>query len=134
MDKKENMKDRLMDELLREDARGDVADEKLLAAVEAAIDGEVEDGKVTPIAERRSRAPYAWAAMLTVSAASVIAYVGWKASDRNGKEELMNISMAPSIEACRNIVDAAKRNDAIFAVCHVLRYTAYTQTIKQVIA
>ena len=36
MDKNENLKDRLMDELLREDARGDTADEKMLTAVEAA--------------------------------------------------------------------------------------------------
>ena len=73
MNEKNDLKDRLMDELLREDAQGAEADEKLLDAVEAAIDGEVEDGKVTTIAERRTRAPYAWAAVLTVSAASVLA-------------------------------------------------------------
>jgi len=97
MDKKETLKDRLMDELLREDARGEAADEKLLAAVEAAIDGEVEDGKVTPIAGRRSRAPYAWAAVLTVSAASVVAYLGWQASDRNGRADLSNLAMEPEV-------------------------------------
>ena len=41
MNRKEELKDRLMDELLREDAQGKAGDEKLLAAVDAAIDGEV---------------------------------------------------------------------------------------------
>jgi Ca-activated chloride channel family protein len=105
MDKKENLKDRLMDELLREDARGDTVDEQLLDAVEAAIDGDVEDGKVTPMAERHSRVPYAWAALLTVSAASVLGYFGWKSSQR-GDEDLASVAMEPGIgiEAPRNPV------------------------------
>ena len=97
MNKKEELSDRLMDELLREDARGEAGDEKLLAAVQAEITGEIEDGKVTRIRTRNSRAPYAWAAALTVSAASVIGYLGWRASVESSALE--DLAMGPEMES-----------------------------------
>ncbi|MDA1005874.1 MAG: von Willebrand factor type A domain-containing protein [Verrucomicrobia bacterium] len=81
MNKNDDLNDRFMEELLREDARGRGADEKLLAAVDAAMGEEEEDGKVTPMRRERSRAPYAWAAALTVSAAGVLGYMGWRTSE-----------------------------------------------------
>ncbi|MGW5362227.1 Gfo/Idh/MocA family protein [Actinopolymorpha pittospori] len=41
--------------------------------------------------------------------------------------------MAPDEEGCRALVDAVRRAGVMFAVCHVLRYTPYTQLVKQVI-
>ena len=84
MNKNDNLNDRFMEELLREDARGRGAEEELLAAVEAAMEDEEESGTVTPLRRERSRAAYAWAAALTVSAASVLGYLGWRASEGTG--------------------------------------------------
>ena len=81
MNKTEKLDDRFMDELLREDAQGREVDEKLLAAVDAAIGGETDASMVTPLEARSSRAPYAWAAAITVSAASVLGYLGWRQSE-----------------------------------------------------
>ncbi|MBA3944381.1 MAG: Gfo/Idh/MocA family oxidoreductase [Herpetosiphonaceae bacterium] len=50
-----------------------------------------------------------------------------------GYHILLEKPMAPSSEDCRRIVEAAKRNDVIFAVCHVMRYTHYTQQLKAII-
>ena len=47
---------------------------------------------------------------------------------------LLEKPMAPTAEACRNIVDAVKRNNVMFAVCHVLRYTKYTLKLKEILA
>lgn len=47
---------------------------------------------------------------------------------------LLEKPMAPTAEACRNIVDAVKRNNVMFAVCHVLRYTQYTLRLKELLA
>jgi predicted dehydrogenase len=41
--------------------------------------------------------------------------------------------MAPTAEACRNIVAAVKEAGVMMAVCHVLRYTSYTSVIKKLI-
>jgi predicted dehydrogenase len=41
--------------------------------------------------------------------------------------------MAVSEAECRAIVDAVQKNHIIFAVGHVLRYTPYSQTIKQIV-
>jgi len=49
---------------------------------------------------------------------------------RAGYAILLEKPMAPSEEECRQIVDAAKSNGNLFAVCHVMRYTAYTQALK----
>ena len=46
---------------------------------------------------------------------------------------LLEKPMAPTEQACRNIVDAVKRNNSIFAVCHVLRYTSQTRKIQELI-
>jgi Ca-activated chloride channel family protein len=93
MNKNEELNDRLMDELLREDARGESGDLELLAAVQAEITGEVADHKVTPIRKSSHRAPYAWAAALTVSAASVLGYLGWRAT--NEGPEIGDVAAAP---------------------------------------
>ncbi len=47
---------------------------------------------------------------------------------------LLEKPMAPTAEACRRIVDAVKRNNVMFAVCHVLRYTKYTLKLKEILA
>jgi predicted dehydrogenase len=47
-----------------------------------------------------------------------------------GYHILLEKPMAPTAEECRRIVAAAKRNNIIFAVCHVMRYTTYTQQLK----
>lgn len=47
-----------------------------------------------------------------------------------GYDMLLEKPMAPSAEGCRRIVDAVLANDIIFAVCHVMRYTRYTQKLK----
>ncbi len=46
---------------------------------------------------------------------------------------LLEKPMAPDEEGCRTIVEAVKKNDIIFSVCHVLRYTAYTRQLKKVL-
>ena len=46
---------------------------------------------------------------------------------------LLEKPMAPTEQACRNIVDAVKKNNVLFAVCHVLRYTSQTRKIKEII-
>ncbi|WP_226900489.1 Gfo/Idh/MocA family protein [Nonomuraea phyllanthi] len=47
-----------------------------------------------------------------------------------GYDVLLEKPMAVSEEDCRAIVAAAERSGAIFAVCHVLRYTPYTRALK----
>jgi predicted dehydrogenase len=47
---------------------------------------------------------------------------------------LLEKPMAPSAEACCRIVEAVKRNNVLFAVCHVLRYTKYTLKLKELLA
>lgn len=50
-----------------------------------------------------------------------------------GYHLLLEKPMAPTQEECCRIVRAAVENRVIFAVCHVLRYTRYTQTLKRLI-
>jgi len=50
-----------------------------------------------------------------------------------GYNILLEKPMAPTTEECIKIVDAAEKNKIIFAVCHVLRYTNYTQKLKQIL-
>ena len=50
-----------------------------------------------------------------------------------GYHLLLEKPMAPTEAGCRAIVEAAVRNRIIFAVCHVLRYTRYTQMLKEII-
>ena len=41
--------------------------------------------------------------------------------------------MAPTEDDARAIADAARAAAVIFAVCHVLRYTPYTRTLKELL-
>jgi len=50
-----------------------------------------------------------------------------------GYHILLEKPMAPSEAECRQIVRAALKNQIIFSVCHVLRYTDYTQKLKEII-
>ncbi|MDD2597654.1 MAG: Gfo/Idh/MocA family oxidoreductase [Kiritimatiellae bacterium] len=52
---------------------------------------------------------------------------------RMGYHILLEKPMAPNPADCRSIVEAAQAAGVIFAVCHVLRYTAHTQRLKQLI-
>ncbi|WP_031087011.1 Gfo/Idh/MocA family protein [Streptomyces sp. NRRL WC-3549] len=47
---------------------------------------------------------------------------------------LLEKPMAPSEADARRIVEAAVRNDILLGVCHVLRYTAYSVKLKQLIS
>jgi predicted dehydrogenase len=47
-----------------------------------------------------------------------------------GYDLLLEKPLAPDPVSCQRIVDAVEANSAIFAVAHVLRYTAYTQQLK----
>jgi predicted dehydrogenase len=46
---------------------------------------------------------------------------------------LLEKPMAPTPEECRQITTAANKNNLLFAVAHVMRYTHYTQLFKQVL-
>lgn len=50
-----------------------------------------------------------------------------------GYHILLEKPMAPNPEDCRRIVAAVKANDILFGVCHVLRYTRFTQKLKAII-
>ena len=46
---------------------------------------------------------------------------------------LLEKPMAPDEADCHHIIQAVKENNILFAVCHVMRYTRYTQMLKQVV-
>ncbi|MBQ6471516.1 MAG: Gfo/Idh/MocA family oxidoreductase [Victivallales bacterium] len=50
---------------------------------------------------------------------------------RLGYHILLEKPMAPTAEECRKIVKEVKEAGIIFAVCHVLRYTAYSRLLKK---
>jgi predicted dehydrogenase len=50
-----------------------------------------------------------------------------------GYHLLLEKPMAPNPADCRRIVAAAQRAGILFAVCHVMRYTRYTQALKQIL-
>lgn len=50
-----------------------------------------------------------------------------------GYHILLEKPMAPNLEDCTRIVDAIKKNHVTAAVCHVMRYTRYTQTLKKIV-
>jgi predicted dehydrogenase len=50
-----------------------------------------------------------------------------------GYHILLEKPMAQTEQQCRDIVQAVIKNNIIFAVCHVLRYTSYTQHLKSII-
>ena len=47
-----------------------------------------------------------------------------------GYDILLEKPMAPDVESCHSIVAAVQASNVIFGVCHVLRYTPYTQKLK----
>ena len=48
-----------------------------------------------------------------------------------GYNILLEKPMAPTAAECRSIVEAVKKADVTFAVCHVLRYTAFSRLLKK---
>ena len=50
-----------------------------------------------------------------------------------GYAMLLEKPLAPNLPDCERIVRAVKQNGLIFAVCHVMRYTAYTRLLKQIL-
>jgi len=50
-----------------------------------------------------------------------------------GYDLLLEKPMAPDEAGCRQIVEAAVEAGVIFAVCHVMRYTTYTQALKKML-
>ncbi len=50
-----------------------------------------------------------------------------------GYHVLLEKPMAPTPQECRAIVEAVKAAGILFGVCHVLRYTRYTQRVKALI-
>jgi predicted dehydrogenase len=52
---------------------------------------------------------------------------------RKGYHLLLEKPMAPDERSCREIVSAVKSSGVMMAVCHVLRYTAYTKKLKELI-
>ena len=52
---------------------------------------------------------------------------------RKGYHILLEKPMAPTEQACRRIVRAVEQAGVMLAVCHLMRYTTYTQHIKQIV-
>lgn len=50
-----------------------------------------------------------------------------------GYHILLEKPMAPTAKECRTIIQTVKANGVLFGVCHVLRYTRYTQKLKEII-
>ncbi|MEH1016198.1 Gfo/Idh/MocA family oxidoreductase [Micromonospora sp. CPCC 206060] len=50
-----------------------------------------------------------------------------------GHHMLVEKPLAPTAEQCRQIVAAVRATGVLFAVCHVLRYTPYTDLVKRVV-
>ncbi len=50
-----------------------------------------------------------------------------------GYAVLLEKPIAPTAEDCRRIVAAVERAGVVFGVCHVLRYTPYTDLVKEVV-
>jgi predicted dehydrogenase len=52
---------------------------------------------------------------------------------KKGYAILLEKPMAPNEADCQRIIQAVKENGILFGVCHVMRYTRYTQMLKQVV-
>ena len=52
---------------------------------------------------------------------------------KKGYHILLEKPMAPSAKDCFRIVDSIQKTGVFLAVCHVLRYTAYTKMLKEII-
>lgn len=50
-----------------------------------------------------------------------------------GYHLLLEKPMAPTLADCERIIEAVRRQPILFAVCHVLRYRAYTRKLKELI-
>lgn len=50
-----------------------------------------------------------------------------------GYAMLLEKPMAPTLEACEKIINAVKQNDIPFAVGHVMRYTAFSRKVKEIL-
>jgi predicted dehydrogenase len=48
-----------------------------------------------------------------------------------GYSILLEKPMAPSENECKSIIHTVKRENVLFAVCHVMRYTSYTMKLKK---
>jgi predicted dehydrogenase len=53
---------------------------------------------------------------------------------QKGYHILLEKPMAPDELGCKKIADAVKKNNVIFNICHVLRYTPYTLKLKEILA
>lgn len=51
-----------------------------------------------------------------------------------GYHLLLEKPMAPTPDACRRIVATVTKTGVVLAVCHVLRYTRYTERLKRLVA
>jgi predicted dehydrogenase len=51
-----------------------------------------------------------------------------------GYHVLLEKPIAPTWAECVEVVEAVERAGVILAICHVMRYTAYTEAVKQVVA
>jgi predicted dehydrogenase len=51
-----------------------------------------------------------------------------------GYHVLLEKPIAPTREECVEVMDAVEKTGVILAVCHVLRYTPYTEAVKRIIA
>jgi predicted dehydrogenase len=49
-----------------------------------------------------------------------------------GYHIMLEKPMAPDEAGCRRIVDAVEKAGVMLAVCHVMRYTPYTRTVKEI--
>jgi predicted dehydrogenase len=52
---------------------------------------------------------------------------------RLGYHILLEKPMAPDAAGCRAIVEAVRKAGVLFAVCHVMRYTAYTRKLRELL-
>ena len=50
-----------------------------------------------------------------------------------GYHILIEKPLAPDVDGCRRIVEAAMENNIIFSVCHVMRYAEYTGILRNII-
>ncbi|MFA7230128.1 MAG: Gfo/Idh/MocA family oxidoreductase [Victivallaceae bacterium] len=52
---------------------------------------------------------------------------------KKGYHVMLEKPMAPTAAECKKIIAAVQKSGNLFAVCHVLRYTNYTQKLKQLL-
>ncbi|MFD1935684.1 Gfo/Idh/MocA family protein [Nonomuraea mangrovi] len=100
-----------------------------------------------PLAVRRDRFPEAtpytdWRALAALPRQADAVIIATQDADHVepaerfaelGYDILLEKPMAVSEKDCHRIVAAAERHDAVFAVCHVMRYTPYTRTLKSLL-